>query len=85
MQPSLRRARTRERDQRGAVTLMMTVMLAVLMVSCAFVVDLGMKRVARSDVQALADVVRPDQLNAAFIVPSVFDPAVTPPSQCKRV
>jgi malate dehydrogenase (oxaloacetate-decarboxylating) len=26
--------------------------------------------------QALADVVRPDQLNAAFIVPSVFDPAV---------
>ena len=27
--------------------------------------------------RALADVVRPDQLNAAFIVPSVFDPAVT--------
>jgi malate dehydrogenase (oxaloacetate-decarboxylating) len=27
--------------------------------------------------RALADVVQPDQLNAAFIVPSVFDPAVT--------
>ncbi len=27
--------------------------------------------------KALADVVRPDQLNAAFIVPSLFDPAVT--------
>jgi malate dehydrogenase (oxaloacetate-decarboxylating) len=27
--------------------------------------------------RALADVVRPDQLNAAFIVPSVFDPEVS--------
>jgi malate dehydrogenase (oxaloacetate-decarboxylating) len=37
-------------------------------------VDLTMEAAAA---QALADVVRPDQLNAAFIVPSVFDPAVT--------
>jgi malate dehydrogenase (oxaloacetate-decarboxylating) len=37
-------------------------------------VDLAMEAAAA---QALADVVRPDQLNAAFIVPSVFDPAVT--------
>jgi len=37
-------------------------------------VDLQMEVAAA---QALADVVRPDQLNAAFIVPSVFDPAVT--------
>ena len=37
-------------------------------------VDLAMEAAAA---QALADIVRPDQLNAAFIVPSVFDPAVT--------
>ena len=36
-------------------------------------VDLEMEAAAA---QALADVVQPDQLNAAFIVPSVFDPAV---------
>jgi malate dehydrogenase (oxaloacetate-decarboxylating) len=27
---------------------------------------------------AIADVVTPDKLNASFIVPSVFDPAVAP-------
>jgi malate dehydrogenase (oxaloacetate-decarboxylating) len=37
-------------------------------------IDLHMEAAAA---RALADVVRPDQLNAAFIVPSVFDPAVT--------
>ncbi len=37
-------------------------------------VDLEMEAAAAA---ALAGVVRPDQLNAAFIVPSVFDPAVT--------
>jgi malate dehydrogenase (oxaloacetate-decarboxylating) len=37
-------------------------------------IDLEMEAAAA---QALADVVQPDQLNAAFIVPSVFDPAVT--------
>jgi malate dehydrogenase (oxaloacetate-decarboxylating) len=37
-------------------------------------VDLEMEAAAA---QALADVVKPDQLNPAFIVPSVFDPAVT--------
>jgi malate dehydrogenase (oxaloacetate-decarboxylating) len=35
-------------------------------------VDLEMEAAAA---RALADVVQPDQLNAAFIVPSVFDPA----------
>ncbi|MCW2600898.1 MAG: hypothetical protein JWM02_2727 [Frankiales bacterium] len=37
-------------------------------------VDLEMEAAAA---QALADVVHPDQLNASFIVPSVFDPEVT--------
>lgn len=47
-------------DERGTVTLMSAVMLVVLMVSGAFAVDLGMTRVARADVQALADVVALD-------------------------
>lgn len=50
----------RQRDQRGATILFVTVFLAVLMMSGAFVVDLGMQRVARSDVQAVADVVALD-------------------------
>ena len=44
-----------------------------LLDSGATEVDLVMEAAAA---RALADVVRPDQLNAAFIVPSVFDPAV---------
>lgn len=55
----LRRRRTPQ-DERGAVTLMMVVVLAVLMVGSAFVVDLGVQRVARSDMQAIADVVALD-------------------------
>ena len=45
-----------------------------LLDSGAVQVDLAMEAAAA---QALADVVRPDQLNAAFIVPSVFDPEVS--------
>ncbi|GAA3536575.1 hypothetical protein [Nocardioides daeguensis] len=53
--------RFRERsDERGAVTLLAALMIVVLMVSGAFAVDLGMTRVARADVQALADVVALD-------------------------
>lgn len=52
--------RGRERDQRGATLLFATVFLSLLMMSGAFVVDLGMQRVARSDVQAVADVVALD-------------------------
>ncbi len=40
----------------------------------ATVIDLEMEAAAA---EALAEVVSPGQLNAAFIVPSVFDPAVT--------
>ena len=38
--------------------------------------DVDLQMEAAAD-QALADVVRPDQLNPSFIVPSVFDPDVT--------
>ena len=50
----------RRRDERGAVALMVTALVSVLLVSSAFAVDLGMQRVARADVQALADVVALD-------------------------
>ena len=52
--------RRRHGNERGTVTLMMVPLLAVFMVSSAFVVDLGSQRVARADVQALADVVALD-------------------------
>ena len=45
-----------------------------LLDSCARDVDLETEAAAA---RALADVVHPDQLNASFIVPSVFDPEVT--------
>lgn len=50
----------RRADERGAVMLLTTLLMSVLLVSSAFAVDLGLQRVARSDVQALADVVALD-------------------------
>lgn len=55
-----RRLAAAPRDERGAVTLFVSAVLVVLMLMAAFVVDLGMQRVARSDMQALADVVALD-------------------------
>lgn len=55
-----RRQRARSTEQRGAVTLFMVALLAVLMGSSAFVVDLGLQRVARADMQAIADLVALD-------------------------
>ncbi len=56
----MRRREARRRDERGAVVIIVSAFLAVLLVSAAFVVDLGFNRVARADVQALADVVALD-------------------------
>lgn len=47
-------------DQRGAVTLVVVFVMALLMVGSAFVVDIGLQRVARSDMQAVADLVALD-------------------------
>lgn len=55
-----RRLRDARDDQRGAVALLMVGVLAILMVSSAFVVDLGLQRVARADAQAVADMVALD-------------------------
>lgn len=55
----LRRPDARE-DQRGAVTLVVVFLMAVMMIGSAFVVDLGLQRVARSDMQAVADLVALD-------------------------
>ncbi|MCX6401521.1 MAG: hypothetical protein NTX33_16525 [Propionibacteriales bacterium] len=50
----------RQRDQRGAALMFAVVFLSLLMTSGAFVVDLGMQRVARVDAQVVADLVALD-------------------------
>lgn len=56
-----RRSLRRDRDERGAVAVIMGVGLTlVLLLIAAFAVDLGMQRTARRDMQALADVVALD-------------------------
>ncbi len=50
----------RARSERGAVLPMVAIMLTVLMATGAFAVDLGMQRVARRDMQSLADAVALD-------------------------
>ena len=55
-----RRRRARREDQRGAVALVMVAVLAIMMTGSAFVLDLGLQRVARSDMQAIADLVALD-------------------------
>ncbi len=50
----------RRRDERGAVAVLTAALLTALVVMAAFVVDIGMQRVARRDMQALADVVALD-------------------------
>ncbi|SFH78857.1 pilus assembly protein TadG-related protein [Nocardioides psychrotolerans] len=51
---------TRRRDERGAVAIIAGVISMVLIIVAAFAVDLGMQRVARRDMQSLADVVALD-------------------------
>ncbi|CAN5653362.1 TadG family pilus assembly protein [soil metagenome] len=50
----------RRRDERGAVAIIAAAVMAVLVLIGAFVVDIGMQRVARRDMQSLADVVALD-------------------------
>src|SRR3954470_17895235 len=50
----------RRRGERGAITPMVGMLLVVLVPSSAMAVDLGMQRVVRRDMQALADVVALD-------------------------
>lgn len=50
----------RGREERGAIIPMVAMLLAVLIPSTAMAVDLGMQRVVRRDMQALADVVALD-------------------------
>lgn len=50
----------RRRDERGAVAAVAAVFIVVIMLIAALVVDLGMQRVLRADLQALADVVALD-------------------------
>lgn len=50
----------RQRDERGAVALVVGAISLVLVLIAAFAVDLGVQRVARRDMQSLADVVALD-------------------------
>ncbi|MGY2704231.1 MULTISPECIES: pilus assembly protein TadG-related protein [unclassified Nocardioides] len=50
----------RSRDERGAVVPIVAVMLTVLVAMTAFTVDIGLQRVARTDMQSVADVVALD-------------------------
>lgn len=54
------RRRCTSRDERGAIIPMVALVLVVLVPSAAIAVDLGMLRVVRRDMQALADVVALD-------------------------
>ncbi len=69
------------RDERGASLAIVGVVMSVLIVVAAFAVDLGMQRVVRRDMQALADVValdmarRLDGTSTALQLKSVMDSA----------
>jgi len=47
--------RPKERDERGAVFVFSVMILSVLMIVASFVIDLGIDRIVRTDMQSLAD------------------------------
>lgn len=47
-------------DERGVVTLLMAFVIVLIMIGSAFVLDIGLQRVARTDMQAVADLVALD-------------------------
>lgn len=52
--------RSRRRDERGAVAVLVGLMMVLVLAAAAFTVDLGQQRVGRADMQSLADVVAMD-------------------------
>jgi uncharacterized membrane protein len=56
----LRMLKPRRRGERGAVLIMSAILSSLFILVAAFAVDLGMQRVTRRDMQALADVVALD-------------------------
>ncbi|NYD58340.1 putative membrane protein [Nocardioides marinisabuli] len=60
MKRAIQRRRRRDRHETGAVAVFVAVTSLLLVTMGAFAVDLGMQRVVRSDMQALADVVAID-------------------------
>ena len=52
--------RRRQRDQRGATAVFAAACMVVVLMAAAFVVDLGLQRVLRRDLQAVADLVALD-------------------------
>lgn len=60
MATTRRRPAVRPRDERGAVVLVAALAMTLLLIVAALVADIGLQRVARSDMQAVADVVALD-------------------------
>lgn len=56
----LRVRRDRPREERGAIAVVMSAVIVLLLLISAFVVDIGMQRAARRDMQAVADAVALD-------------------------
>ncbi|MET0929130.1 MAG: pilus assembly protein TadG-related protein [Aeromicrobium sp.] len=68
----------RERDERGAILVMAVLLMTVVMTFTAFAVDLGTQRVARRDMQSLADAASMDlarQLRGRSAATILADPA----------
>lgn len=81
--PSCWSLRRRRRDDEGAIVPIVATLLVVLIATTAFAVDLGRQRVARSDMQAMSDVVALDiarllagQTSAALLSDASFKAAI---------
>lgn len=79
----LLRGRGRRRDDAGAIIPIVAMLLVALIATTAFAVDLGRQRVARSDMQALSDVVALDiarllagQTSASLLGDAAFKAAI---------
>src|SRR3546814_7650867 len=53
--------RGRERDESGAVAVMVGLLTVVLVGVCSLAIDIGYQRVAKRDMQAIADIVRSEE------------------------
>ncbi len=76
----MRLRRPTRRDERGAVMVMSVLLMTVLLTFTAFAVDIGTQRVARADMQSLADVVAMDlarQLRGRPAATILADPKFT--------
>jgi uncharacterized membrane protein len=77
-------AARRQSDERGAVAMMIAVCMVLLLVVASFAIDLGLQRVLRRDLQALADVAALD-LSRAIPGKTVTELNAAAPAIVERV